>query len=117
MFIKRSPRLDTVGDYQEQRKILPYTVTDSEKGAAMRFNKEVDLRNAQKAYNRREMAVKAFNSGSGDVRDAGAFRLTETPKAKAPIRVSSQLDSNSVYTLNKSVITRIYEWFLNINFQ
>ena len=124
MFNNKKRQVDLVGEYQEQRKILPYTVTNSDKGAAMRFNNEVDLRNAKKAFDRRQSAMAAFNTGSGnrvDVRDSGRLspiaryaQHIESPDTNIGRRVGEQ--PNTVYTSNKSLISRIYNWFLNINY-
>lgn len=112
MFTNNKLKLLEPADIREARKSVPYTVTPSEKGAAMRFNNDTDLRNAQKAHSRREKAIQAYNNGSGDVRDAGRFKLIETPQVKYP-RSSTKDTVNTAYS---SIFTRIYNWFLNIKF-
>lgn len=110
---------DIIQDIQE-RKSLPYTVTmvDSP-GHAKRFNAEADIRSAHKAFTRREKAISAFNSGSGDVRDVGAFKLIETPKARQHSSGYVVVpDTHPCLAKNNKIplVTRIYNWFLNINY-
>jgi hypothetical protein len=118
MFSNKRATLEPARDVREQRKILPFTVTDSTKGGAARFNSEIDIRNAHKAFKRRDLAMKAFETGSGDVRDAGPFKIGAGPKAKwLPNQPNfAPVIESSVYTLKPSIITRIYNWFLDINY-
>lgn len=112
---KKTDKLDVYGEVREQRKILPYTVTNSDKGDAAKYNAEVGMRSQDRTVERRLNAINAFDHGMGDwreVKDSGS----NTPKLRFINAVKTLMNDSKSYNPKTPIITRIYNWFLNINY-
>ena len=92
-----------IQDVKRFEKEVPYTVKDAHKGAAEAYNAFIETKSVDRRIQARNRAVDAWAHVSANHEAYKAGNWTPPPKT-------------TVNTVKPSMISRLYNWFLTINF-
>lgn len=113
MDIKRK-RLDTTRDERVYKKVLPYSVTECNKGGAAAYNALVEKASISKRIATRQRTIDAWTQVQANRQEARIKHL------RAEKEAATLAYQNAIYTSKPSIFTRIYNYlfnfFVTINF-
>ena len=92
------------GEYKKHQNELPYSIKDSAKGSAKAYNDYIEFKSYLARDSARNRAIAAVSTVAQNYLDFYAGKWAPTV-AKSVANIPQT-----------SIITKIYNWFLNINY-
>ncbi len=110
---QRRKRLDTARDERVYKKVLPYTVTDSNKGGAKAYNDLIEEASVAKRIATRQRAIEAWTTVQANREEPRYQQIKDQKEAYLLAREEARRVKPSIFT---RVYNSILNFFLNINY-
>ena len=110
---QRRKSLDTAKDERVYKKIVPYTITDSTKGGAARYNALVEEASVSKRIATRQRTIEAWTTVQANREEARYQQIKAEKEAYLAARIAAVKVKPSIFT---RIYNSILNFFLNINY-